>query len=352
MTAYTTPETTTTTDSSGAFRFEVTHSGSLSFTLGAEKACYNTAPAQSITLTDNTAYNAKAIALPPGPEPQGNDRFSLTPPGGPIYTLTIADCVRTIAPGEFTPVAVKVTDPDNPTAQIDAVTKLDGLLGSTDQNTKVTSIILPESLVSIGEKAFQSHQNVSTKLTIPASVGSIGKRSFQSVGALRTGQASLEIPPNSKLSEIGDYAFSQSIVGSISPLPPTLEAIGEGAFLQGILGIQSINFIIPENVTSIGAGAFAVSGAASPRVSGKLTIRSPELMRTPADKTQDKTGSLGNYLFKVVTAGTKPANPFTTIALHEAVFNSYSKDDLEFIFGTGGRYVDILNETRELTKSP
>ena len=49
-------------------------------------------------------------------------------------------------------------------------------------------------------------------------------------------------------------------------------------------------------------------------------------------------------------AGTKPANPFTTIALHEAVFNSCTTDDLEFIFGTGGQYVDIQDETRVLTK--
>ena len=54
----------------------------------------------------------------------------------------------------------------------------------------------------------------------------------------------------------------------------------------------------------------------------------------------------------MVTTGTKPANPFTTIALHEAVFDSYTKDEMEFIFGTGGRYVDILNESRVLTKSP
>ena len=353
MTASTTPETTTTTDANGAFRFEVTHSGSLSFTLSAEKACYETAPARSITLTDNTAYNAKAIELPPAPEPQGNDRFSLTPPGGPTYTLTIADCVRTIAAGEFTPTSVKVTDPDNPAAQIDAVTKLAVPLGSTNQNRKVRSIILPESLVRIGEKAFFDHQNVSTKLTIPASVDFIGKSSFQSVGALHTGEQSLEIPPNSKLKEIGDSAFNNSVVGTISSLPPTLKTIGESAFYQPAYGIQSsTNFIIPENITSVGAGAFAVGSSSVPRVSGKLTIRSPKLKRTPVEKTPDKTGTLGNYLFKGANLSTKPVNPFTTIALHEAVFDSYTKDDLEFIFGTGGRYVDILNETRELTKSP
>ena len=351
VSASTTPATTATTattDANGAFRIQVTHSGSLSLTLTAEKACYETASPKTITIANNTPYNAKAIELTPVPEPQGSERFSLTPPGGPTYILTIADCVRTIATGEFTTTPVKVTDPNDPAAEIDAPTRLAGLLGSSGQNEKVTAIILPESLVSIGEKAFRNHQNVSAKLTIPASVESIGKMSFQAVGITRSGRASLEIPPNSKLREIGDSAFTESIVGSISSLPPTLETIGRGAFYQQVRGIQSTNFIIPENVTSIATGAFAVSFAAPPRVSGKLTIASPNLTRTPADKTQTRTGTLGNYLFKVVTAGTKPANPFTTIALHEAVFNSYTKDDLEFIFGTGGRYVDIRDETRQL----
>ena len=262
--------------------------------------------------------------------------------------------MRTITAGEFAPESVKVTDPNDSSAEIDAVTRLDGLLGSTKQNEKVTAIILPESLVRIEEKAFSGHRNVSTKLTIPASVDSIGKSAFQSVGILRRGTASLEIPPNSKLREIGDYAFSDSMVGSISSLPPTLETIGRGAFFQQERGIQSTtNFIIPENVKNVGQGAFAVGMArtdSSPRVSGKLTIRSPKLKRTPADKTREKKGPLGNYLFRMVIADNKPANPFTTIALHEAVFDSYSKDDLESIFGKSPdvKYVDIQDESREL----
>ena len=78
------------------------------------------------------------------------------------------------------------------------------------------------------------------------------------------------------------------------------------------------------------------------------TSLSPNLTRTPADKGQTKTGTLGNYLFKVVAASETLDNPFTTIALHEAVFRTYSTPDLESIFGTGGQYVDIQDETRVL----
>ena len=357
MTASTTPETTTITDAGGAFRFEVkNHPGQ--FTLTVEKACYETPAPKSITVRNNNPYDAKTTALTPGPEPEGNDRFSLTPPppADPPYTLTIADCVRTIAPGEFTPTPGKVTNPSDPAAEIDAPTRLDGLLGSSNQGRKITSIILPESLVRIGEKAFESHARVNGELKIPASVDVIGKSAFAGLGlSIRSTSrgGSVRFSPNSKLRVIEDFAFANSIIDTVSPLPSTLETIGEQAFFANNDGIRSSNFIIPENVESVGRAAFATSALGGPpRVSGKLTIRSPNLIRTPADTTQPITGKLGTLLFRGVIGSGKPVNPFTTIALHEAVFNSYTKDELEFIFGTGGRYVDIQDESRELTKSP
>ena len=345
----TTPATTTTTDSNGAFSMQVTHAGLVSLTVA--RTCYRTAPAQ--TITGGGGHDAGVIALTPVPEPQGSERFSLTPPGGPAYTLTITDCVRTIEPGEFTPTPVRVTDPSDSTRTITAATKLAGLLGSSGQDEKVTAIILPESLISIGERAFSSHRKVNGELIIPASVDRIGKRSFAFLGAFYTGAASrkgsVKFAANSKLREIGDYAFENSIIDTVSELPATLETIGEGAFLSNNLGIRSTNFIIPENVESIGNAAFAATGP-PPRVSGKLTIASPKLTRTPGDTTQARTGKLGSRLFRVQLAGTTLVNIFTTIALHEAVFNSYTQADLEAIFGTGGQYMDIRDETRVLTK--
>ena len=352
VSASTTPAATTTTDSNGAFSMQVTHAGSVSLTVA--KTCYGTSPAQTIT-AGSSSHDAGVIALTPVPEPQGSERFSLTPPGGPTYTLTIKDCVRTIEAGEFTPTPARVTDPSDSTLMITAATRLAGLLGSSGQDEKVTAIILPESLISIGERAFSGHRKVNGELIIPSSVERIGKRSFASLGSFYTGAASrrgsVKFAPNSKLREIGDYAFENSIIDTVSELPATLETIGEGAFLSNNLGIRSTNFIIPENVERIGDGAFAATGP-PPRVSGKLTIASPKLTRTPGDTTQARTGKLGSRLFRVQLAGTTLVNIFTTIALHEAVFDSYSQADLETIFGTGGQYVDIQDETRVLTKSP
>ena len=353
VSASTTPATTTTTDSNGAFSMQVTHAGSVSLTVA--KTCYGTAPARSIAVSGG-GHDAGVIALTPVTEPTGNDRFDLTPnAGGSTYTLTI-NCVRTIEPGEFTPTPARVTDPSDSTRTITAATRLVGLLGSSGQNEKVTAIILPESLISIGERAFSSHITVNGELIIPASVERIGKQSFASLGSLYIEESSrkgrVKFAPNSKLREIGDFAFQDSIIDTVSELPATLETIGKGAFLSNNLGIRSTNFIIPENVERIGNAAFAARGTASARVSGKLTIASPKLTRTPGDKTLPRTGELGGRLFHVPDFGTALVNPFTTIALHEAVFNSYTQADLNTIFGTGGQYVDIRDETRVLTKSP
>ena len=91
---------TAVTGSNGAFRLQVTHSGS--FTLTVAKRCYRTAPAQTITAGGSGPYDAKTIALTPVPEPTGDARFDLTPNAdGSTYTLTVNCGVRTITAGEF-----------------------------------------------------------------------------------------------------------------------------------------------------------------------------------------------------------------------------------------------------------
>ena len=353
MTASTNPETTTITDSGGAFRFEVTHSGSLSFTLSAEKACYNTAPAQSITLTDNTAYKAKAIELPPGPEPTGNDRFSLTPPEGPAYTLTIADCVRTVTAGEFA--SASQTIPGESTPRISRLADLPEFAAAP--HDKVTALELPDSLITIESRAFYDHRKVTGRLVIPASVESIGSLAFREMGKTveRTSLLRLEFAPNSRLRSIGRNAFQNGGIHLASPLPRSLKTIENYAFHLALHDPVS-NFIIPENVTKVGELAFA-SGSS---LRGTLTIESPHLKRTPplppnpTDPPREgrSRGRLGDSAFSELMAFSAPVNIFSAVFLPSAVFDSYTQADLNAIFGTGGGYFDISDteKTNPLTK--
>ena len=331
--------TTTTTGPDGTFSLQVTHSGSLSLTLTAEKACYETAPLKSVTLTKNTPYDAEVIELTPVPEPTGSARFTLKQNPGtaanPTYTLTIADCVRNVTPGEF------ASDPSSGPTSITSNTRLAGRLGTRPRN-RVTAIELPDTLRTIGRDAFHQHFEVTGEFTIPAAVESIGSGAFQYIG--QSGQIRLRFAQDSRLKTIGVIAFNQAGISAMPPLPQSLETIGRRAFedaFASAAGSSLSNFVIPENVRSVGDYAFG-----STVFSGTLTIRSPHLTRTPTDTAQTRTGRLAISIF---TEGSETlTQKFTKIVIPRAVFTSYTQTDLNAIFGPGGNYVDLADGTTAL----
>ena len=68
------------------------------------------------------------------------------------------------------------------------------------------------------------------------------------------------------------------------------------------------------------------------------------MARTPNDKAQEKTGALGDNLFTVIAVGSGiQASIFSTIKLHQAVYDSCTQAELTQIFGTGtrGKYQDL-----------
>ena len=346
VSASTTPATTATTGPDGAFRLRVTHAGSLAFTLTAAKTCYGTAPAQTITVTTGGSYNAGVIALTLVPEPTGSDRFTLKQNPGtaadPTYILTL-NCLRTVTEGEFA--SASQTFPGETTP---VPSRLAGLPEfAVDPHSKVTAIELTGSPVTIERRAFFDHRKITGRLHIPASVKSIGRLAFRSAGNLGGATpVSLEFAPNSQLESIGDQAFQGGAIKLVLPLPRTLLTIGDNAFHTALRG-RPTNLTIPENVTQVGTFAFGTSGA----FSGTLTIESPHLVRTPPldppNAPGTRTGRLGNSAFSELAA--IPNNPFSTIFLPRAVFDSYTQADLNAIFGTGGRYVDLADRTTELT---
>ena len=110
----------------------------------------------------------------------------------------------------------------------------------------LTNITIPDSVTSIGYSAFGYCTSL-TNITIPDSVTSIGEHAF--VGC--TGLTSITIP-NSVTSIESDTFYDCTGLTSII-IPNTVASIGYNAFYN-CAGLTSIT--IPDSVTSIGSSAF------------------------------------------------------------------------------------------------
>ena len=320
---------TTTTGPDGRFRLQVTHLGSFTFT--AAKTCFETSPVRSIIAAGTGLHNSGLIELDTLSEPKDDARFTLTQNPGtstnPTYTLTLK-CVRTVTEGEFA-------------ASNAPSSRLVGKLG-TNPRKSVTAIELPVTLRKIENRAFQNHDVVTGEFTIPAAVESIGSSAFTSIG--KDGQVRLRFAQDSRLKTIGDMAFASAGISAMPPLPQSLETVGLRAFEDAFTpdaGPSLSNFVIPENVKSVGDSAFG-----SAVFSGTLTIRSPHLKRTPAldppNASGVKTGRLGNSIF--TKAFTDVTQEFTRIVMPRDVFTSYTQMDLTEILGPlnlGVTYKDL-----------
>lgn len=110
----------------------------------------------------------------------------------------------------------------------------------------IKTIILPNTITSIGEKAFICCTKLES-INIPESVTSIGDLAFWGCEYLR----SIVIPEG--ITTIGERTFRYCINLTSVTLPSTLTTIGTGAFKY----CESLTTItIPANVTSIGSQAF------------------------------------------------------------------------------------------------
>ena len=116
----------------------------------------------------------------------------------------------------------------------------------SDEDTEITNLIIPNSVTSIGNYAFDNCSGL-TSVTIPNSVTSIGNHAFEGCSKL----TSVTIP--NSVTSIGGGAFSYCSGLTSITIPNSVTSIGNEAFYK-CSGLTSIT--IPNSVTSIGGAAF------------------------------------------------------------------------------------------------
>lgn len=127
----------------------------------------------------------------------------------------------------------------------------DSAFGLYGESYTFTSVVIPESVVSIGDFAFANCKNI-VSISLPDSMEYIGEGAFHSCNSLIT----LAIPSNVKCIEDDAFSYCSSLA-SIT-IPNSVEDIGKRSFAY-CSSLDSI--VIPNSVTSIGEEAFRGCGS-------------------------------------------------------------------------------------------
>ena len=204
------------------------------------------------------------------------------------------------------------------------------------------SVILPNSVTEIGDKAF--HYCSINSLKIPNGVTSIGTEALNSCGNL----TSITIPDG--LTAIAEQCFAHSGLTSIF-IPENVTSIGKCAFLD-CKGLTEIT--IPNNVTSIGNGAFSkCSNLVSVNSLGSITYID-EYTFFDCAKLRNVTipasvTSIGNSAFDRCSNLTLYCKPTTPPTLDEFAFNPNITNPLSAIY-VPAESVDFYKEAENWSK--
>ena len=225
----------------------------------------------SVTLTGHVdGYNATgALNIPESVNHEGTD-YAVTTIGNTAFmydfyltSLTIPNSVITIEEGAFAYCQGFTGDLVIPNSVVTIEPSAFMLCFGFDGD-----LILGNSLTTIGAYTFNSCDGMHGVLNIPSNVTSIGLDAFRycKFSGMTVDSANPVYDSRDNCNAIIRTSTNELITGCVNTIiPNSVTAIGENAFC-GIEALTSIH--IPESVTSIGAGAFAFCFG----LTGDLTI--------------------------------------------------------------------------------
>ena len=278
----------------------------ITITAGSTKStCYKPFTTPHLLLPKKSGvHNVGVIKIKQNPEPTGADRYTWslkTTTPKKTFKLTINQCVREIKDFEFNvlmPIIAKKAKQE----------------GIDNHEDLVSEISLPKTLTKIGHAGFWGNASVSETLIIPKNVEMIANSAFNHLGKSNSATTApvIVFEDGSKLKHIKEYAFQQSKLRNFT-LPENLETIGSGAF-NGVKFFPGRAFVIPSKISNISNYAFAnTTGITS------VHIRSLKLRKTSGNHP------LGSYLFK-------NSVDIDSIKLPQIVYSSYSQSVINYIF--------------------
>ena len=195
--------------------------------------------------------------------------------------------------------------------------------------TSLTSIDIPDSVISIGQNAFYSCTGL-TSCTIGSGVTTIGYDAFNSCDNL----TSIDIPDG--VTTIGNYAFEYCSGMTSCTLGSGVTSIGMGAFYN-CTSLTSID--IPDSVTSIGGLAFdSCSSLISCTIGSGVT--------TIGGNAFYQCTSLTSIVSNATTAPSIYSDTFRDVKTDGTLTVPSGSSGYDVWMGTGNYYLGLYNWTK------